>query len=96
MSRAFGKGQKIDTVLVLYEDFLMELFESLSARKEGLSYEAVRDEAYGVLDRSLSAGELSAMLAIEGGLKDRFPGVRSRIRLLLREEITCSILGPAV
>lgn len=93
MSRAFGKEQKINTVLVLYEDFLVELFESLSMRKEGLRYETLRDEAYGVLDRNLSVGELSAMLAIEGGLKDAFPGVRSRIRVLLRKEITCAVLG---
>ena len=79
-----GKKPQIETVLALYDDFLFELADSL----EGADYGRVREEAFGVLDRTLTPRELSAMLAIEGSLKDRFPGVRNRIKELLKVEIT--------
>lgn len=79
-----GKKRQIETVLALYGDFLYGLARSLG----GADYGRVREEAFGVLDRTLTPRELSAMLAIEGSLRDRFPGVRNRIKELLGAEIT--------
>ena len=79
-----GKKRQIETVLALYDDFLFELAGTL----DGVDYGRVREEAFGVLDRTLTPRELSAMLAIEGSLRDRFPGVRNRIKELLKAEIT--------
>ncbi|MCA9809746.1 MAG: hypothetical protein KC473_05370, partial [Candidatus Dadabacteria bacterium] len=69
-----AKKRQIETVLALYDDFLFELAGTL----DGVDYGRVREEAFGVLDRTLTPRELSAMLAIEGSLRDRFPGVRNR------------------
>ena len=79
-----GKKRQIETVLALYDDFLFELADAI----DGADYGTVREEAFGVLDRTLTPRELSAMLAIEGSLRDRFPGVRNRIKELLKAEIT--------
>ena len=79
-----GKKRQIETVLALYDDFLFELAGTL----DGADYGRVREEAFGVLERTLTPRELSAMLAIEGSLRDRFPGVRNRIKELLKAEIT--------
>lgn len=79
-----GKKRQIETVLALYDDFLSELADSLG----GMDYGEVRAEAFGVLERTLTSRELYAMLAMEGSLRDRFPGVRVRIKELLRAEIT--------
>jgi len=84
MNESSGKKRQIETLLALYDDFLLTLSGSLG----GADYWKVREEASGILDRTLTTKELSAMLAIEGSLKDRFPGVRNRIKELLRAEIT--------
>ncbi|MCC6712796.1 MAG: hypothetical protein IT344_05470 [Candidatus Dadabacteria bacterium] len=78
-----GKKRQIETVLALYGDFLSDLARALGRT----DYAKVRAAAFGVLDRALTPRELSAMLAMEGGLRDRFPGVRKRIRELLGAEI---------
>lgn len=84
MNEFFGKKKQIETLLTLYDDFLFELARALGVA----DYGKVRAEAFGVLDRTLTPRELSAMLAIEGSLRDRFPGVRNRIKELLGAEIT--------
>lgn len=84
MNEFSAKKKQIETLLTLYDDFLLTLSGSL----RGADYGKVREEAFGILDRTLTAKELSAMLAIEGSLKDRFPGVRNRVKELLRIEIT--------
>ncbi len=84
MNEIPGKKRQIETVLALYDDFLFELAGTL----DGADYGTVREEAFCVLDRTLTPRELSAMLAIEGSLRDRFPGVRNRIKELLKAEIT--------
>ena len=84
MDEITGKKRRIETVLALYEDFLFELAGTL----EGADYGRVREEAFGVLDRTLAPREFSAMLAMEGSLRDKFPGVRNRIKELLRAEIS--------
>jgi hypothetical protein len=86
-----GKKRQIETVLALYEDFLFELAGTL----DGADYGKLREEAFGVLDRTLTPGELSAMLAMEGSLRDRFPGVRNRIKELLRAEIARALAEDA-
>lgn len=87
MNELSGKKRQIETLLTLYDDFLLTLSGSLG----GADYGKVREEAFGILDRTLTSKELSAMLAIEGSLRDRFPGVRNRIKELLRIEITRSL-----
>lgn len=84
MNEFSGKKRQIETLLTLYGDFLLTLSASLG----GADYGKVREEAFDILDRTLTPKELSAMLAIEGSLKERFPGVRNRIKELLRIEIT--------
>ena len=87
MNESSIKKRRIETLLSLYDDFLLTLSGSIG----GADYRKVREEAFGILDRTLTAKELSALLAIEGSLKDRFPGVRNRIKELLRAEITRSL-----
>lgn len=84
MNEYSGKKRQIETLLSLYDDFLLTLADSLG----GADYGKVREEASGILDRTLTTKELSAMLAIEGSLRDKFPGVRNRIKELLKAEIT--------
>lgn len=87
MNEFSGKKRQIETLLTLYDDFLLTLTDSLG----GADYGKVRKEAFGILERTLTPRELSAMLAIEGSLRDRFPGVRNRIKELLRIEITLAL-----
>ena len=87
MNEFSGKKKQIETLLTLYDDFLQVLTGSLG----GADYGKVREEAFGILDRTLTPKELSAMLAIEGSLSGRFPGVRNRLKELLRAEITRSL-----
>jgi len=87
MNESSIKKRQIETLLSLYDDFLLTLSGSLG----GADYGKVREEAFGILDRTLTTKELSAMLAIEGSLKDRFPGVRNRIKELLSAEITSAL-----
>ena len=88
MNEISGKKRQIETVLALYDDFLSELADAL----DGADYYRVREEAFGVLGRTLTPRELSAMLAIEGSLRDRFPGVRNRIKELLKAKITRALI----
>ena len=87
MNEFSAKKRQIESLLALYDDFLLTLSGSLG----GADYAKVREEAFCILDRTLTSKELSAMLAIEGSLRDRFPGVRNRIKELLRAEITRSL-----
>jgi len=86
------KNQKIDIVLTLYGDVLYNLTESIN--QNGADYDTVRRAAHKVLDESLTSGELSAILKLEGSLNGKFPGVQNRVKSLLRVKVRNRLLSP--
>jgi len=92
MENAFVRRRKINEIVSLYSGFLSELTTSLSSSRGSVDIRNVESHALKVLDEKLTDRELTAILEIEGGPSDRFPGVRNRIKRLLRKEIAESLL----
>ncbi|MFI5322953.1 MAG: hypothetical protein ACHQ6U_05355 [Thermodesulfobacteriota bacterium] len=93
MECAFERRKKINSILAIYSGFLNELSETLGQKSIFKDYPAVRERAFRVIDETLSEGELDALLMIKGELSGRFPGVKMRIKELLRKEILDSLLS---
>ncbi len=93
MESVFERRKKINSILGFYADFLKELSETLWEGGNAPGYPDVRARAFRVLDETLTGTELDAVLMIEGELKGRFPGVERRIKELLRNEITGSLIS---
>lgn len=85
------KNQKIDIVLTIYSDLLYDLTQKLDGR--GVDYDAVKETAHEVLNESLTDGDLTAILKLEGSLNGKFPGVQSRLKDLLKVQVKKRILN---
>lgn len=85
------KNQKIDIVLTIYGDILYDLSQKLGGKD--LDYEAVKETAHEVLNDSLSDGDLTAILKLEGSLNGKFPGVQNRLKNLLKVQVKKRILN---
>jgi hypothetical protein len=91
MENAFVRRRKIYEIILLYSGFFGELRTSLSSQRGAIDIRNVESHALKVLDEKLTDRELTAILEIEGGLSDTFPGVRNRIKQLLGNEIAESL-----
>jgi hypothetical protein len=92
MENVLVRRRKIKEIISLYSGFLGELTTSLRSRDGTIDIRNVESHALKVLEEKLTERELTVILEIEGGLSDRFPGVRNRIKQLLRKEIAESLL----
>lgn len=92
MDKLFVRRRKIKDIISLYSGFLGELTISLRSQRGTIDIPNVESHALKVLEEKLTDRELTAILEIESGLSDRFPGVRNRIKQLLRKEIAESLL----
>ena len=92
MENVFVRRMKIKEIVSLYSGFLGELTTSLSSQRATIDIRNVESQALKVLEEKLTERELTAILEIEGDPNDRFPGVRNRIKQLLRKEIAESLL----
>lgn len=92
MENVFVRRRKIKEIVSLYSGFLGELTTSLRSQRATIDIRNVESQALKVLEEKLTDRELTAILEIEGDLSDRFPGVRNRIKQLLRKEIAESLL----
>lgn len=92
MENIFVRRRKIKEILSLYSGFLGDLTASLGSQRGTIDIRNVESHALKVLEDKLTDRELTAILEIEGDPGNRFPGVRNRIKQLLRTEIAESLL----
>ena len=82
-----NRKERIKAVISIYEEDLLALYKTVKTANSNIDFADLKDNAFHILNESLTDEELTAILKLEGSLKGKFPGVQNRLRKLFSKRV---------